>query len=180
MTILPDHWIGNLSRPGVKHPLVEPFDPDRTQAASHDLTLGTEFIHFRDISDGQVVDLLEPPNGIGTKVKCDAFQLEPCEFVLGVTNERICLPDNIAGKLDGKSSLARWGLLIHVTGGNVDPGWRGPLTLEIFNAFPVPIILRSDRAICQIVFQQLTAPAVEPYSGRYQDAEGVEASKYTG
>ena len=185
MSILPDHLITSLCRPGVLYPLVEPFDPERVQPASIDLTLGNEFITFRDLVNEEVtfIDLDAPPQGVGYKLvlqEGEFYVLEPMEFVLGVTRERICCPPNIAGKLDGKSSLARFGLLIHVTGGFVDPGFRGPLTLEIFNAFPVPIILRPGKGICQIGFQHLTAPAAQPYQGRYQDAEGVEASKYTG
>jgi deoxycytidine triphosphate deaminase len=66
------------------------------------------------------------------------FTLHPLKFALGVTMETVWLPDDIAGKLEGKSSLARTGLLIHVTGGFVDPGFHGPLTLEFFNAREIP------------------------------------------
>lgn len=184
MTLLPDHMIAAFCRPhgGVYPSLIEPFDENRLQPASHDLTLGNEFILFDDLRIS-AIDLSNPPKDAGRKMKIsdkDGILLKPMEFVLGVTREVISLPPNVAGRLDGKSSLARWGLLIHVTGGNVDPGWRGPLTLEIFNAFPIPILLRPGKPVCQIVFQRLLAPAARPYSGRYQDAKGVESSKYDG
>lgn len=186
MSILADHQIYQLCQPhaSVHGPLVDPFDEERVQPASIDLTLGNEFITFEGVKlHNDVIDLANPPRPIGNHsvIGDDEFiRLNPLEFILGVTRERINCPPNVAAKLDGKSSLARFGLLIHVTGGFVDPGFRGPLTLEIFNVFPIPIILRPGLPFCQVGFQRLYAPAARPYSGRYQDAEGVEGSKYDG
>lgn len=185
MSILPDHEISRLSRPSMTTlPLVDPFDARRVQPASIDMTLGNEFITFKHVKlHYKVIDLADAPLNVGRKLFLsdgEPFVVNPGEFVLGVTKEHLCCPANIAAKLDGKSSLARWGLLIHVTGGFVDPGFRGPLTLEIFNVFPIPIILRPGLPFCQVGFQRLEQPADVPYQGRYQDAIGVEASKYDG
>lgn len=183
MTIVPDHLIEWYCKPdgSEPEPLITPFDAKRVQPASYDLTLGNEFITFEQRTLPIAIDLSDPPKSVGTKrvlQEGEFLRLDPLKFILGVTRETICLPSHIAAKLDGKSSLARFGLLIHVTGGFVDPGFRGPLTLEIFNVFPVPILLRPGIPFCQIGFQELSASARKPYTGRYQDAKGVEASKY--
>jgi dCTP deaminase len=181
MSILPDHEISWLSHSDP--PLIKPFNEQRVQPASYDMTLGDEIITFDRGPMPQVIDLASPPKDVGLKIKLienESYRLMPMQFILGVTRERICCPADIAAKLDGKSSLARFGLLIHVTGGFIDPGFRGPLTLEIFNVFPVPILLRPGLPFCQVGFQRLTESASVPYAGRYQDAEGVEASKYDG
>jgi dCTP deaminase len=182
MTVLPDHEIGKLCRPGVKSPLIFPYDADQQQPASYDLALGHDFIVFDnyeqthldlgDLHDKSPRKLIVTPE--------QGFTLHPLKFALGVTQEVVWLPDDIAGELMGKSSLARTGLLIHVTGGFVDPGFHGPLTLEFFNAREIPIILRPELPIAQIGFRRLETPASQPYQGRYQDAKTVEPSKYTG
>jgi dCTP deaminase len=183
MSILPDTEIIELClHSNGRAPLIAPFDAERVQPASYDMTLGNEFIIF-DLIPFQVIDLANPPKVVGSKVNVaddEYITLMPGKFILGVTQEWLDCPINIAAKLDGKSSLARFGLLIHVTGGFVDPGFRGPLTLEILNVFPVPILLRPKLPFCQVGFQYLQSPASRPYAGRYQDARGVEASKYQG
>jgi dCTP deaminase len=179
---LPDHEIGKLCRPGVKSPLVFPYDPDQQQPASYDLRLGHDFIVFDNYEQTHLdlgnLDDKSPRKIIVTPEI--GFTLHPLKFALGVTLETVWLPDDIAGKLEGKSSLARTGLLIHVTGGLVDPGFHGPLTLEFFNAREIPIILRPELPIAQIGFTQMTSRAAKPYRGRYQNATTVEPSKYTG
>ncbi len=179
---LPDHEIAKLCRPGVVRPLVYPYDADRQQPASFDLRLGHEFIVF-DNYEQTHLDLGNLNDRSPRKIIVTpemGFTLHPLKFALGVTMETIWLPDDIAGKLEGKSSLARTGLLIHVTGGFVDPGFHGPLTLEFFNAREIPIILRPELPIAQIGFMRMESPSVAPYQGRYQGATTVEPSKYTG
>jgi dCTP deaminase len=182
VTVLPDHEIGKLCRNGVKQPLVFPYERTQQQPASYDLRLGHDFIVFDnyeqthldlgDLNDKSPRKIIVTPE-IG-------FTLHPLKFALGVTMETVWLPDDIAGKLEGKSSLARTGLLIHVTGGFVDPGFHGPLTLEFFNAREIPIILRPGIPIAQIGFSRMDSRAAKPYRGRYQNATTVEPSKYTG
>jgi len=182
MTVLPDHEIRKLCRGGVTCPLIAPFDNDQVQPASYDLRLGDEFIVFDNFEQTHLDlgDLNDKSPRMVVPDPDKGFVLHPLKFALGVTVETVWLPDYVAGKLEGKSSLARTGLLIHVTGGFVDPGFHGPLTLEFFNAREIPIILRPGIKIAQIGFSAMLAPAAEPYNGRYQDARGVEASRYTG
>jgi dCTP deaminase len=179
---LPDHEITKLCRHGVRSPLVFPYDPTQQQPASYDLTLGHEFIVFDNYEqthlDLGALNDKSPRKIIVTPEM--GFTLHPLKFALGVTQETVWLPDDIAGKLEGKSSLARTGLLIHVTGGFVDPGFHGPLTLEFFNAREIPIILRPELPIAQIGFVRMESRVAHPYQGRYQDATTVESSKYTG
>jgi dCTP deaminase len=100
--------------------------------------------------------------------------LHPGEFMLGSTTERIAIPDDIVGRLDGKSSLGRLGLVIHSTAGFVDAGWDGHITLELSNVANLPITLYPGMKIGQISFFQMTTPADRPYG-----SEGL-GSKYTG
>jgi dCTP deaminase len=182
MTILPDRDIRGLCTTAslTAMPLIAPFQPERLQAASYDMTLGTEFIVFEE-HDQVLIDLDDVRDTGAHKVARTPEQgiiIHPGQFMLGVTVETVCLPSDIAGRLDGKSSVARLGVFIHITGGNIDPGFQGPVTMELFNARRVPIRLRPGKPICQMVFEYLSAPCEKPYQGRYQHAQGVEASKY--
>jgi dCTP deaminase len=112
-----------------------------------------------------------------------AFILHPGEFVLGSTFERIQLPADIAARLDGKSSLGRLGLLIHSTAGWADPGFSGPLTLELSNVANLPIAIYPGMRIGQISFLRMTSPAETPYGSgsirsKYQDQRGPTPSRY--
>jgi dCTP deaminase len=116
-------------------------------------------------------------------VEEDPFILHPGEFVLGSTVERVALPDDLVGRLEGKSSLGRLGLLIHSTAGFVDAGWDGQLTLELSNVANLPITLYAGMKIGQISFMQMTTSADQPYgSGRlgskYQGQRGPRPSRY--
>ncbi|CAK0779061.1 dCTP deaminase [Gammaproteobacteria bacterium] len=102
-----------------------------------------------------------------------AFYLHPGELALGVTVERIALPDNLAGWLDGRSSLARVGLMVHITAHTIDPGWDGRITLEFFNSGRLPLALRPGMRICAISFDPLTSPTSRPYRSK-------QGAKYTG
>jgi dCTP deaminase len=109
------------------------------------------------------------------------FILHPDEFVLAVTLERVEVPDNLVGRLDGKSSLGRLGLIVHSTAGFVDPGFKGRLTLELRNISNLPITLYSEMPVSQISFVQLTTPAEKPYGSdgsKYQGQEGPQSSRY--
>jgi dCTP deaminase len=185
MSILSDHSIKDLCENWQEFkltgPLVDPYCEPHVNPASYDMMLGNEFVVF-DAEQQVCIDLAYPiSDGTSRKqVHADGepFILQPLQFALGVTVEKVNMPHDIAGRLDGKSSLARAGLLIHLTGGNIDPGFCGPITLEMFNVRRCPIILHPGQPFCQLVFQMLTTPADNPYQGRYQHATGVEASKY--
>jgi len=109
------------------------------------------------------------------------FILHPGEFVLAATFESVRIPDNIVGRLDGKSSLGRLGLIVHSTAGFVDPGFEGTITLELTNISNLPITLYAMMPVSQISFMYLSTPAEKPYGGRrskYQGQRGPQPSRY--
>jgi dCTP deaminase len=175
MTVLPDTAIMRMGKE-----LVDPFVPEHVQPASIDLCLHNEFIIF-DSHKGLFIDLDQVHDDSARKIvkgEGKGFILHPGEFILGATMEKVSCPNNIVARLEGKSSLGRLGILIHVTAGFVDPGWHGRLTLEILNVRKVPIILRPGLPFCQISFQYMAGPASKPYAGKYQGDEGVSVSRY--
>ncbi|MER3405066.1 MAG: dCTP deaminase [Chloroflexota bacterium] len=165
--------------------IIEPYEPSFVQPSSVDLRLDRSFRVFRnnrhpyiDVRRNQddLTDLVEVPDG-------EPFMLHPGEFVLGSTLEWVQLPDDLVGRLEGKSSLGRLGLLIHSTAGFVDPGFRGHLTLELSNVATLPITLYPGMKIGQISFIMLTTPAEHPYGStvtgsKYQGQRGPTPSRY--
>lgn len=111
----------------------------------------------------------------------DAFFLHPGELALGITFESVTLPDDIVGWLDGRSSLGRLGLLVHVTAHRIDPGWSGNIVLEFYNAGKLPLALRAGMAIGAISFETMTTEADRPYrkreNAKYKDQSGPMASR---
>jgi dCTP deaminase len=112
----------------------------------------------------------------------EAFILHPGEFVLGSVLQRIALPDDIAARVEGKSSLGRLGLLTHATAGFIDPGFTGHVTLELSNMATLPIKLWPGMKIGQLCFFRLSSPAEHPYGSarygsRYQGQQGPTASR---
>jgi dCTP deaminase len=111
------------------------------------------------------------------------FILHPGEFVLGATAERFGVPADLVGRIEGKSSLGRLGLLIHSTAGFIDPGFDGHITLELSNVANLPITLYPAMKIGQISFHKLTTPAEHPYGtgklgSKYQGQRGPTPSRY--
>jgi dCTP deaminase len=110
-----------------------------------------------------------------------AFFLHPGELALASTLESITVPDDLVGWLDGRSSLARLGLMVHVTAHRIDPGWHGQIVLEIFNSGKLPLALRPGMDICAINFETLSSPALKPYNKRadakYKNQSGPTASR---
>lgn len=181
MSVLPDYYIKELCETPDRgnEPLVQPFDENQLQPASYDVRLGDEFIVFEP-HDETHVDL-EDPQVTTKRVKAhgpNGFVLHPGEFVLGHTDEIICLPDNIVARIEGKSSVGRLGLIVHATAGYIDPGFKGRITLEMTNLLRTPICLRPGRLIGQFSFQYLAAAALKPYNGRYQGDTSVTESRY--
>jgi dCTP deaminase len=161
--VLSDHTIKLEMAAG--HIVVDPCDPDDIQPSSVDLHLGDDFQVFRNSRYPYIDPSREQP-GLTERVKAsreEPFVLHPGEFVLGTTVERIVLPDDIVGRLEGKSSLGRLGLLIHSTAGYVDPGWEGRLTLELSNVANLPILLTPSMKIGQISFSKMTTIVDRPY-----------------
>ncbi len=92
------------------------------------------------------------------------FYLHSGELALGITLEKLTLPNDLVGWLDGRSSLARLGLMIHITAHTIDPGWEGNITLEFVNIGQIPLALRPKMRICAISFEPLTSPSACPYT----------------
>ena len=164
--------------------VVEPLDPSSIQPSSVDVHVAGLFRVFHnarypfiDVKQEMedLTELVEVPDG-------EAFILHPGEFVLGSTLERVRLPENVAARLEGKSSLGRLGLLTHSTAGFVDPGWDGDLTLELSNVANLPITIYPGMKIGQVAFLQLTSPAEAPYGkqrgSKYQGQRGPTPSRY--
>ena len=168
-----------------KRIIIDPWDEKLLQPASVDLRLGKKLRVFRN-SRVPYIDVKQELPDLTEMVEIDEvnpFYLHPNEFALGVIMERVCVPNDIAARLDGKSSLGRLGLLVHSTAGWVDPGWRGHLTLELSNVSGSPITLYYCMRVSQISFLQLTTPAMRPYGStsldsKYQDQAEPEPSKY--
>jgi dCTP deaminase len=129
------------------------------------------------------IDVRKPMDDLteAVKVRADeAFILHPGEFVLGSTLERVSLPDDLVGRIEGKSSLGRLGLLIHSTAGFIDAGWTGHLTLELSNVANLPITIYPGMKIGQLCLFEMTSPAERPYGerGKYQGQRGPTPSKF--
>ena len=111
----------------------------------------------------------------------DAFFLHPGELALAITYESITLPSNIVGWLDGRSSLARLGLMVHVTAHRIDPGWSGNIVLEFFNSGKLPLALRPKMKIGALNFETMSGHAKKPYNlkegAKYRDQSGAVGSK---
>jgi dCTP deaminase len=165
--------------------VIDPWEERFLQPASVDLRLGREFRVFRNFRLAHIDVKTEMANLTELEAIDDAvpFILHPGEFVLAVTLERVEVPDNLVGRLDGKSSLGRLGLIVHSTAGFVDPGFKGRLTLELTNVANLPITLYYAMPVSQISFSQLTTPAAKPYGdgatgSKYQGQTGPEPSRY--
>jgi len=109
------------------------------------------------------------------------FFLHPGELALGITYESVTLPDDIVAWLDGRSSLARLGLMVHVTAHRIDPGWSGNIVLEFYNSGKLPLALRPGMSIGAVSFERMSGPADRPYRKRtdakYRDQSGPVASR---
>ncbi len=164
---------------------IEPLDPGAIQPSSVDLSLDYRFLVFRNHTRSHI-DVKTDLTDLTSEVEADdekPFILHPGEFVLGSTAERIRLPNDLVGRIEGKSSLGRLGLLIHTTAGFVDAGWNGMITLEFSNVASLPITLYPGMKIGQISFIQMTTEADRPYGSgelgsKYLDQAGPRPSRY--
>jgi len=163
---------------------ISPFDEAMVQPSSIDVRLDRFFRVFNNarythidpaLQQDDLTTLVEPTGE-------DPFVLHPGEFVLGSTLEVVSIPDDLAARLEGKSSLGRLGLLTHSTAGFVDPGFSGHITLELSNVANLPITLWPGMKIGQLCLFQLSSPAEHPYGSavygsRYQDQRGPTPSR---
>ena len=165
--------------------VIEPLGEGCIQPSSVDLHIDRLFRVFRNHTLGHIdvkSDLEELTELVEVGAD-DVFILHPGEFVLGSTAERVGVPDDLVGRLEGKSSLGRLGLLIHSTAGFIDAGWDGHLTLELSNVATLPITLYPGMKIGQISFLQMTTAADQPYGSRalgskYKGQRGPTPSRY--
>ena len=152
---------------------ITPVEKEQIQPASVDVRLGNTFSIVEDMSRG----ILFLDNEIVYKtITADTYVLLPGQFVLASTMEYFELPDNLTAFVEGRSSLGRIGLFIQ-NAGWVDPGFRGEITLELFNANRCAIELKAGRRVGQLVFAQLDDTALNPYSGKYQGQRGATGSR---
>lgn len=165
--------------------VVDPLFPNAIQPASVDLHLGADFLIFK--STGHVaIDPKEKIDDMMEKVRIDdnkQFVLHPGEFALGMTYEIVGVADDMVGRLEGKSSLGRIGLIIHATAGYLDPGNRLKMTLELHNISGLPIKLYYKMPIAQLSFSPLSTKAESPYglqslNSKYFGAMKPQASQY--
>ena len=164
--------------------VIDPLDEARIQPSSVDLKLDRLFRVFRNHTAG-VIDVKEDLEDLTELVQVaddGVFMLHPGEFVLGSTFEAISLPDDLAGRLEGKSSLGRLGLLTHSTAGFIDPGFSGHITLELSNVANLPITLWPGMKIGQLCLFRLSSPSERPYGSegvgsRYQGQRGPTPSR---
>ncbi|VAW45409.1 Deoxycytidine triphosphate deaminase, partial [hydrothermal vent metagenome] len=166
-------------------------DATKIKGISVDLRLDNRFRVFNDHT-APYIDLSGPKDEVqqimdtvmGDEIlipEDKAFFLHPGELALAATFESVTLPDDLVGWLDGRSSLARLGLMVHVTAHRIDPGWHGQIVLEIFNSGKLPLALRPGMDICAINFETLTSAVAKPYNKRadakYKNQTGPTSSR---
>ena len=162
----------------------EPFHEAMIQPSSVDVRLDKYFRVFENHKYSVIDPSIEQPE-LTREVVAEGeepFILHPGEFVLASTYEVITLPDDIAGRLEGKSSLGRLGLLTHSTAGFIDPGFSGHITLELSNVANLPVKLFAGMKIGQLCLIKLSSPAEHPYGSekygsRYQGQRGPTPSR---
>ena len=124
---------------------------------------------FEEVMEGVIVEEGGP------------FILQPKEFVIAITKEEIILPDDVMGRLDGRSSLGRLGIVVHSTAARFDPGWEGKAVMELGNLGIMPVVLYSGMRICALTFETLSSPCETSYSKKkgqkYYKQESPKASK---
>ena len=163
---------------------LDPFDPEMIQPSSIDVRLDKFFRVFDNHKYPHIDPAVDQPD-LTREVEVagdETFILHPGEFVLGSTYELVTLPDDIAARLEGKSSLGRLGLLTHSTAGFIDPGFSGHVTLELANVATLPIKLYPGMKIGQFCFFRLSSPSEHPYGSakygsRYQGQRGPTPSR---
>lgn len=164
---------------------LDPITDDQIQPGSVDVRLDRQFRVFRNHT-AVCVDPYQPTPELTEVVQIadgEPFVLHPGEFVLGSTIEHIRLPDDLVARVDGKSSIGRYGILVHATAGFIDPSFQGNVVLELSNVSSLPFKLWPGMKIGQISFMQMDAPAERPYGhpalgSKYQGQTGPVGSQY--
>jgi len=153
--------------------VIEPITKEQIQPASVDIRLGNTFSVVNDTPSGIIT--------LGNKIEyksivTDTYLILPGQFVLATTMEYFELPDDLTAFVEGRSSLGRMGLFIQ-NAGWVDPGFKGEITLELYNANRCAIELKAGRRVGQLVFAKMDDSALNPYNGKYQGQKGATGSR---
>lgn len=159
--------------------------PEQFGSCSVDFRLGHEFNVFEhsrfpyiDLAAKSAVESIMRPVVVEPG---EPFILQPREFVLAITEEKLELDDDVLGRLEGRSSLGRIGIIVHGTAGLFDPGWSGKATLELSNLGRMPVALYPGMRICSFTFEQVSTPVSMPYrkkpNNKYADQTGPLASR---
>jgi dCTP deaminase len=171
-----DRFLGVLTREEILKEIrqgtieIEPFEDNQVGPGSIDLHLGKEFRVFRKLRNACVVEDSISAEDLTERLEAEeSFTLMPGETVLGITQERIKLPGDICGWLEGRSRFARMGLVIHMTAGFVQPGINNRQVLEIGNLAPFPLVLKPGVRICQIILERTEGKA--SYQGRFKSQD---------
>lgn len=166
MAILSDKTIKEYLEEGKI--VIDPLkDEQQIQPSSVDMRLGDEFKVFKVIrkpyidpkDEEDIAEYMES----STVPEGEAFIIHPNEFALATTQEYVKVPDDLVARVEGRSSMGRLGVTMHVTAGYVDPGFEGRITLEISNIGAMPVALYPCQRVCQLVFETMTTPAELPY-----------------
>lgn len=166
MAILSDKTIKEYLEEGKI--VIDPLkDEQQIQPSSVDMRLGDEFKVFKVIrkpyidpkDEEDIAEYMES----STVPEGEAFIIHPNEFALATTQEYVKVPDDLVARIEGRSSMGRLGVTMHVTAGYVDPGFEGRITLEISNIGAMPVALYPGQRVCQLVFETMTTPAELPY-----------------
>ena len=167
--------------------IIEPFDDSLVQPNSYDVRLADRFSWHEASSDpGQIIDPYDSQSVLNGLIHIvdENIVLMPQQFVLGATMERMCLPSDIVGQLTGKSSLARLGVMVHVTAGFIDAGFSHPpaqITLEIVNVGNRPVRLHAGMPVAQMVFtrtKECHVPYNKKASAKYNGQPAAAHSRY--
>ena len=156
--------------------IIDPLkDEKQIQPSSVDLRIGNKFKGFKIITKPFIdpfdeVDLESYMEEITISEK-QPFIIHPGEFTLATTYETVKLPSDIVARVEGRSSIGRLGITMHVTAGYIDPGFEGKITLVISNIGKMPVALYPGQRVCQIVFETMTSPSVEPYGHHTRDSK---------
>lgn len=157
--------------------VIEPYDESNVEPASVDIRLGNSF--KEPVKTGRIVDTRGEAGQPYREFEADSIVLEPGDSILATTFETIEIPADLCADAVGRSSLGRLFVSIHETAGFCDPGFSGEVTLEMTNENPNPVRLHAGDRVCQIVFKELSSPALNPYGhegSQYQNQSGATES----
>lgn len=158
--------------------MLEPFEQEQISSSSVDLRLGKEFRVFKHVAKTHIDPYDKNDNDYTElhRVEEGAFTIHPGEFVLATIQERVEMPNDLIGIVDGRSSLGRLGIIIQ-TAATVDAGFKGKVTLELANIGKMPVNLYPGMRICRMTFHKLSGECDKPYKGKYLNQGAADGSK---